>query len=152
MSYRVAIIGCGRMASTIDDERPAGWPHAPSTHAGAFKQLEQTPVIAGVNRGPKGLQAFQRRWGVTNGYADYRQMLEAEQPDIVSICTPQESHAEITMECARAGVKGIICEKAMCGSMAEADAVLAASVFHYGTFRIAQVKDYLTGRGLPVRH
>ena len=34
----------------------------------------------------------------------------------------------------------------------KADAVLAASVFHYGTFRIAQVKDYLTGRGLPVRH
>ena len=33
----------------------------------------------------------------------------------------------------------------------KADAVLAASVFHYGTFRIAQVKDYLAGRGLPVR-
>ncbi|MSQ25008.1 MAG: imidazole glycerol phosphate synthase subunit HisF [Dehalococcoidia bacterium] len=33
----------------------------------------------------------------------------------------------------------------------KADAVLAASVFHYGTFRIAQVKEYLAGRGLPVR-
>ena len=32
-----------------------------------------------------------------------------------------------------------------------ADAVLAASVFHYGTFRIADVKEYLAEAGLPVR-
>jgi cyclase len=33
----------------------------------------------------------------------------------------------------------------------EADAVLAASIFHYGTYSIAEVKDYLAGRGIPVR-
>jgi cyclase len=33
----------------------------------------------------------------------------------------------------------------------KADAVLAASVFHYGTFTIAQVKDYLAQRSIPVR-
>ena len=33
----------------------------------------------------------------------------------------------------------------------KADAVLAASVFHYGTFTIAQVKDYLKQKGLEVR-
>ena len=33
----------------------------------------------------------------------------------------------------------------------KADAVLAASVFHYGTFRIADVKRYLASRGLPIR-
>ncbi len=32
-----------------------------------------------------------------------------------------------------------------------ADAVLAASVFHYGTFSIHQVKTYLSSRGLEVR-
>ena len=30
-------------------------------------------------------------------------------------------------------------------------AVLAASVFHYGTFTIRQVKEYLRDQGLPVR-
>jgi len=34
----------------------------------------------------------------------------------------------------------------------QADAVLAASIFHYGTYRIADVKQYLAGRGVPVRH
>ena len=33
----------------------------------------------------------------------------------------------------------------------KADAVLAASIFHYGTFTIRQAKEYLRGRGVPVR-
>lgn len=32
-----------------------------------------------------------------------------------------------------------------------ADAVLAASIFHFGTYTIAQVKQYLQGRGIEVR-
>ena len=32
-----------------------------------------------------------------------------------------------------------------------ADAALAASVFHYGTFRVRQVKEYLRDKGIPVR-
>ena len=33
----------------------------------------------------------------------------------------------------------------------QADAVLAASIFHFGTYSIAQAKDYLSQRGIPVR-
>ena len=33
----------------------------------------------------------------------------------------------------------------------QADAVLAASIFHYGTYSIGEAKDYLAGRGIPVR-
>lgn len=36
-------------------------------------------------------------------------------------------------------------------SKGKADAVLAASIFHYGTYSIADVKKYLHGRGMPVR-
>jgi cyclase len=32
-----------------------------------------------------------------------------------------------------------------------ADAVLAASIFHFGTYSIAQAKDFLAARGIPVR-
>ena len=32
-----------------------------------------------------------------------------------------------------------------------ADAVLAASIFHFGQYRIGEVKDYLAERGLPMR-
>jgi cyclase len=33
----------------------------------------------------------------------------------------------------------------------KADAVLAASIFHYGTYSIQEAKEYLAGRGIPVR-
>ncbi len=33
----------------------------------------------------------------------------------------------------------------------EADAVLAASIFHFGTYSIAEAKEYLAARGIPVR-
>jgi len=33
----------------------------------------------------------------------------------------------------------------------KADAVLAASIFHYGTYSIGETKDYLAKKGIPVR-
>jgi cyclase len=36
-------------------------------------------------------------------------------------------------------------------SEGKADAVLAASIFHFGAYSIAQAKEYLGGRGIPVR-
>ncbi len=33
----------------------------------------------------------------------------------------------------------------------KADAVLAASIFHYGEYTISQVKEYLAERGMPIR-
>lgn len=36
-------------------------------------------------------------------------------------------------------------------NLGRADAVLAASIFHYQTYSIGQAKDYLAGQGIPVR-
>ena len=33
----------------------------------------------------------------------------------------------------------------------QADAALAASIFHYGTYKVSDLKEYLGGRGIPVR-
>jgi len=34
---------------------------------------------------------------------------------------------------------------------AHADAVLVASIAHFGTYTIQEMKEYLAGRGIPVR-
>jgi len=36
-------------------------------------------------------------------------------------------------------------------SLGQADAVLAASIFHYGTYSIGEIKEYLAKRGIPIR-
>ena len=35
--------------------------------------------------------------------------------------------------------------------LGKADAVLAASVFHYGTYSIRETKEYLAKKGIPIR-
>ena len=35
--------------------------------------------------------------------------------------------------------------------LGKADAVLAASIFHYGTYSISETKQYLAKRGIPIR-
>ena len=35
--------------------------------------------------------------------------------------------------------------------LGKADAVLAASIFHYGTYSINDIKEYLAGRGILIR-
>ena len=36
-------------------------------------------------------------------------------------------------------------------SLGQADAVLAASIFHYGTYSIGEIKEYLAKQGIPIR-
>ena len=36
-------------------------------------------------------------------------------------------------------------------SLGKADAVLAASIFHFGTYSIAEAKEFLKAKGIPVR-
>ena len=36
-------------------------------------------------------------------------------------------------------------------NIGKADAVLAASLFHFGEIRISDLKDYLANEGIPVR-
>jgi predicted dehydrogenase len=79
-----------------------------------------------VSRTAESAEQFRQRWGVERVYTDYRQMLETETPDIVSVTTHAPLHAEITVAAAEAGVKGIIVEKAMTTSIASAKQMIHA--------------------------
>ena len=92
--YRVAIIGTGRMGGLIEDEIPLGDPNKPYGHFSAYEYIEETEVIAVANRSAERMQRFTERFGVTNTYLDYREMIDVEQPDIVSVTTPSFARAE----------------------------------------------------------
>ncbi|RLG07440.1 MAG: imidazole glycerol phosphate synthase subunit HisF, partial [Thaumarchaeota archaeon] len=36
-------------------------------------------------------------------------------------------------------------------TIGKADAALAASIFHYGVYTVKSIKEYLRGKGVPVR-
>lgn len=140
-TYRAAIIGTGRIASTYDDEVTHPQPsdfytgerrHAglytvhPVSHAGAYQQTPGFELVAAANRGEEKMRTFGERWGVSALYTDFRKLLADEKPDVVSVCTQSAEKAEVVIAAAEAGVKTIIVEKAMATSLAETDAMLAA--------------------------
>jgi len=125
--YRVAIVGLGRMASTIDDE-VVDYPAValPYSIAAACQKIDALELVAGADILPEKREAFSKRWGVHALYEDYLQMIAREKPDLVAICTKGELHAEMAVRVAEAGVPMVYLEKAMACSMEEADGVLKA--------------------------
>ena len=140
-TYRVAIVGLGRMGSTIDEE-VVGYPSItlPYSVAASCKASERLELVAGSDLVEEKRRAFGEKWGVAALYEDYLEMIEVERPDMVAVCTKGVLHAEMGLAVARAGVPMLYLEKAMACSMAEADAVRDAcrehgTVFNTGVLR-----------------
>ena len=57
----------------------------------------------------------------------------------------------VTVPVVASGGAGTLEHLAQAVEAGKADAVLAASIFHYGTYRIREAKEYLAARGIPVR-
>jgi predicted dehydrogenase len=129
------------MAGTIDDEM-RDYRHfvLPYSHAAGYARVPDVELVAFADVDRAKCDALGARYGVTRLYTEYREMILAEKPDIVSICTPGTSHAEIAVFAARNGARAIYCEKAMACSPAEADAMVEAVEtqgvkFNMGTLR-----------------
>ncbi|GAA2017899.1 Gfo/Idh/MocA family oxidoreductase [Terrabacter terrae] len=57
---------------------------------------------------------------------DWRRLLERDDIDVIDICTPGDTHAEIALAALEAG-KHVLCEKPLANSVEEAEAMAAAS-------------------------
>ena len=109
--YRVAIIGTGRMGGLIEDEQDIRGYMTPYGHYPSYASMPETTVVAVANRGKERLERFCKRFDFSNGYLDYREMIEKEKPDIVSVTTPSFARAEPIIFCAENGVRGIFRRK-----------------------------------------
>src|SRR5205085_7551772 len=80
--------------------------------------------------------------GASNAYADYRQMLEKEKPQIVSVADRHlDLHRDMVVACARAGAS-IFLEKPMARTLAEADEMVRACEMHHVKLAIAHQTRY----------
>ena len=114
----------------------------PHGHAYTFQACERTELVALVSSWADAREWFGERFGIPeeHRYTDYREMIDREQPDIVTVGTHPEQRAERVIYAAEHGVKAIYAEKAMAASMQEADAMVEAVerngvAFNLGTQR-----------------
>jgi predicted dehydrogenase len=128
---RAAVVGVGR--ANVDPDLSGGF-RIGYVHAKAYLEHPDVELVAGADINPENLAAWQQEFGVPTGHLDYREMLETVKPDIVSICTYVGLHAQILVDCANAGVRGVFCEKPFLAAPAE----------------IAQVREAVAATGMKV--
>jgi len=95
--------------------------------AGRFFDLPCTvdmAVLAGRNAPAAAAAAERLGWGEAE--TDWRRVVQRDDVDLVDICTPGDSHAEIAIAALAAG-KHVLCEKPLANSVAEAEAMSAAA-------------------------
>lgn len=104
----------------------------------AYRDLPKVEFVAVADADEAGRKAAGERTGAQRLYADYREMLEKEELDLVSVC-PRiiDCHADMVIACAEAGVRGIFCEKPLAATLREADAMLDACQRHNAKMAVA---------------
>ena len=117
MAYRVGIVG----ASGIVINTPRGVSSPPldreisTSHVSGLSYMQDVELAAICDISPEALERFKaawsERWPETRLYADYREMLDREDLDVLTVATSDHRHAQIVIDGAESGVKGIFCEK-----------------------------------------
>ena len=96
-TYRAVIVGLTGIGARRPLE-PTGLPlygAVPGSHAAAYHRHPQTEVVGVCDIRQEALDGFQKDWRDIwpdmHYYTDYKEMLEVEKPDLVSVATPTTS-------------------------------------------------------------
>ena len=150
MMLNIALVGTGNISRA---------------HLAAYGRFpERCRVVALCDLVPAKAEQAKREHGLEDAVvvSSHDGLLGRTDIDLVSVCTPPSTHAQISIDLLRAGMN-VLCEKPMAPSLAECDAMLAAereggtmlSVVAQNRFRddIATLKEALdSGLVGPVSH
>jgi predicted dehydrogenase len=113
-SIKVGIIGCGGIAN--------------GKHLPSLSKLAQVELAAFCDFEEHKALSAKEKYGIASSVAvsDYRKVLADPSIDVVHICTPNNSHAEIAIAALEAG-KHVMCEKPMAITSTDAKAMVDAA-------------------------
>ena len=94
-------------------------------HARVFAGRPEVDLRAVAARHRDRAQARAAEWGI-GAYTSVPEMIEAEAPDLVSVCLPNEAHFDATMQVIEAGVP-LLAEKPLAFDLGQADQMIAAA-------------------------
>jgi len=96
--FKAAVIGTGGIANR---------------HAGYYVDSDRVDLVAGCDISEERLNTYCDKYDIEGRYSDHQQMLDEVKPDIVSVCTWNPTHMQLSMDAMQAGAKAVISEKPM---------------------------------------
>jgi predicted dehydrogenase len=106
---------------------------------GRVFDLPRQPVLSAIcGRDPAAVRAAADRHGWAAAETDWRALIARDDVDLVDICTPGDSHAEIAVAALAAG-KHVLCEKPLANTVEEAVVMAEAAEEAYGRGQLAMV-------------
>jgi predicted dehydrogenase len=128
--YRVAVIGRtgkGNYGHSLDT---------------CWLKCDKAEVVAVADENETGRAAAAKRLNAKNAYADYKQMLEKEKPQIVSVADRwPDCHRDMVIACAEHGAS-IFLEKPAAQTLQQVDEMIAAIEKHHVKCAIAHQTAY----------
>lgn len=114
VSLKVAVIGCGGIGM--------------SKHMPSLAKIPEVEMTAFCDILVERAQEAARKFGKQDAkvYSDYKELLKDTSIDVVHVCTPNKSHADISVAALEAG-KHVMCEKPMAKTAADALRMLEAA-------------------------
>jgi UDP-N-acetyl-2-amino-2-deoxyglucuronate dehydrogenase len=108
---KTAVVGCGKVAHF---------------HAAALKTIPASEFVAVCGGSqPERRAAFAQKYGI-KAYATIEELLDAGAAEMIIVATPHPAHAASAVKAAQAGLH-VLVEKPLASSLADCDAMLAAS-------------------------
>ncbi len=93
----------------------------------AYRGLDGVEFVAVADPHEGGRRRAQEQTGAPRAYADWRAMLAAEEPHVVSVCPRwTDAHLDMVLGCLAAGAH-VYCEKPMTWNLADGDRIVAAA-------------------------
>lgn len=104
-NIRVGIIGCGGIAR---------FAHVPN-----YKKISDVEIVACADIDVNAARSMAEEFKIPKYYSDYNEMLEKEEIDAVSVCTPNMFHKDPAVAAMKARIH-VLTEKPMAGNLKDA--------------------------------
>lgn len=110
---RIGIVGCGGIAN--------------GKHMPSLKKIDEVEMVAFCDIIKEKAEKAAKEYGIEGAkvYTDYKEMIDNEKLDVVHVCTPNKSHAPVTIYALESDCH-VMCEKPMAKTYAQAKAMYEA--------------------------
>jgi len=155
--YHVGIVGLSGITSGTDGALERGNIGQDSqsplrrklitSHSACLSLMSNIEVVGYCDLSDTRLDSYKNIWGgkwpLAKPYHDYKDMLDKENIDILTVATGDNKHSQIVIDGANSGVKGIFCEKPLSTTVEDSNEMLKACEFNGVYISVGHTRRWL---------